>query len=100
MITENIILREDYKKQLKHLSIDTDIHVSSMLINSAKYILHNNKDIQPTLMEMDAPFTMRIEKDLKKEIKEFCKDKQIRIKDFWNEAAYIAIDFKGDFNNA
>ena len=45
LITENIVLRSDYKKELKHLSIDTGIYVSKMLIDEAEIILKNNKQV-------------------------------------------------------
>lgn len=95
MITENIVLRSDYKKELKHLSIDTDVYVSSMLIDAAKKILSQNINVASTSPDYSYdPFTMKLDKTFKREIKTFCLDKNIKIKDFWNEAAYIAI--KGD----
>lgn len=92
MITENIVLRSDYKRDLKHLSIDTGEYVSVMLINAAKQILLDNKDITPAPSDYDYdPFTMKLDKDFKREIKTFCLDKSIKIKDFWNEAAYMIV---------
>lgn len=88
MITENIVLRSDYKKDLKHLSIDMDIYVSEMLVNSAKYILSNDLEVHQTSKDFQYEnFTMKIEEDLKSKIKQFCKNQDVKIKDFWNEAA-------------
>lgn len=97
MITENIVLRSDYKRDLKHLSIDTDKYVSLMLIDAAKQILKNNTNIIATSPDYNyEPFTMKIDKELKKEIKMFCFEKSIKIKDFWNEAAYVAINTESE----
>ena len=92
MITENIVLRSDYKKELKHLSIDTGIYVSKMLIDEAEIILKNNKQVSATSSDYSYdPFTMRLDKMFKRDIKTFCLNKNTKIKDFWNEAAYMAI---------
>lgn len=96
VITENIVLESDFKNKLKHLSIDEDVYVSTMLISGAKDILSNNYNVRQTISESYDPFTMKIEDSLKAEIKEFCSDRKIRIKDFWNEAAYIAIKKFGE----
>lgn len=98
MITENLVLHPDSKKKLKHLSIDKDIYVSVMLINGAKYVLKNNLKLKRTLFSNYDPFTMKIDENLKKEIKVFCKENDLRIKDFWNAIALIAIEKEGEFN--
>ena len=97
MITENIVLKSESKKQLKHLSIDKDIYVSIMLTNAAEYILHNDTKVVRLTYDDCEPFTMKIDKDLKDQIKQFCYEKDVKIKDFWNEAADIAIQKEGVF---
>lgn len=97
MITENIVLRSDSKKQLKHLGIDKNAHVSDMLIEGAIYLLKNDFTAHDFIYDDCEGFTMKIDKDLKSEIKQFCKDKGIKIKDFWNEVADITIQMQGDF---
>ena len=97
MITENIVLKSESKKQLKHLSIDNDIYVSTMLIDAAKYILNNDKKVVKLTYDECEPFTMKIDEGLKDQIKQFCKEKDVKIKDFWNEAADIAIQKEGVF---
>ena len=93
MITENIILKEEYKKELKHISVDTNIPVATMLIACAAYILEEDRDIDKFhRKEQYDQFTMKIDEDLKSKIKDFCKEKEIRIKDFWNESAKMAIN--------
>lgn len=98
MITENIVLEANLKKQLKHLAIDKDIHVSTMLINGARYFLDNNKKVTQTFFNEYEPFTMKIDANLKKEIKDFCIQKDVRIKDFWNEVAYVVVESEGVIN--
>lgn len=98
MITENIVLEANLKKQLKHLAIDKDIHVSTMLINGARYFLDNNKKVAQTFFDEYEPFTMKIDANLKKEIKDFCIQKDVRIKDFWNEVAYVVVESEGVIN--
>lgn len=98
MITENIVLEANLKKQLKHLAIDKDIHVSTMLINGARYFLDNNKKVTQTFFNEYEPFTMKIDENLKKEIKDFCIQKDVRIKDFWNEVAYVVVESEGVIN--
>lgn len=95
MITENIVLESSLKKQLKHLSIDNGLHVSTMLIDGAKYFLSTNSNIVPALFDSEEAFTMKIDEGLKQEIKTFCAEKDIRIKDFWNEVAHIVIKKEG-----
>lgn len=95
MITENIVLEANLKKQLKHLAIDKNIYVSTMLINGARYFLDNNKKVAQTFFDEYEPFTMKIDENLKKEIKDFCIQKDVRIKDFWNEVAYIVVESEG-----
>ncbi len=95
MITENIVLETNLKKQLKHLAIDKNIYVSTMLINGARYFLDNNKKVAQTFFDEYEPFTMKIDENLKKEIKDFCIQKDVRIKDFWNEVAYIVVESEG-----
>lgn len=98
MITENVMLRSDLKKQLQHLSIDTDKYISTMLIDGAKYILHNNTKISKISSSDDCvQFTMKIDAELKNKIKGFCLDKDVKIKDFWNESAYIVLSKEGVF---
>lgn len=98
MITENVMLRSDLKKQLQHLSIDKDEYISLMLIKGAKYILQEDKRISElNLDENYLQFTMKIDESLKDRIKEFCSEREIKIKAFWNEAAYIVIQKNGDF---
>lgn len=99
MITENIMLRLDLKKQLQHLSIDKDEYISSMLINGASYLLgEEDKDIMVLDPNDDyLQFTMKIEESLKDEIKGYCFERGIKIKAFWNEVAYIVIQKNGDF---
>ena len=96
MITENIVLESDLKNKLKHLSIDEGIYVSTMLVSGAEDILEEGYGVRQTISESYDPFTMKIEDSLKTEIKKFCSDRKIRIKDFWNEAAYIAIQKYGE----
>ena len=94
MITENIMLCSESKRMLKHLSIDQDIYVSTMLVNGAKYLIDDDPesiDKSSDYCNDFSPFTMKIDKDLKDEIKKFCKEKEIKIKDFWNEVAKIII---------
>lgn len=92
MITENIVLEKDIKKSLKHLAIDKDTHVSLLLVEEANNIIENDK----TLLEVNygdmESFTMKIDQELKTKIKMFCRDKGIKIKDFWNNAARIIIE--------
>lgn len=98
MITENVMLRSDLKKQLQHLSIDVDRYISVMLIQGAEYILKNNVDVSKTSIDDTCiQFTMKMDKDLKKQIKNFCNEKEIKIKDFWNESAYIVLEKRGVF---
>lgn len=98
MITENVMLQSDIKKKLQHLSIDTDKYISVMLIEGAKYILQNHIEV-PKIPSNDTcvQFTMKIDEELKNTIKKFCADKEIKIKDFWNESAYIVLKKKGVF---
>lgn len=97
MITENIVLDSDLKRELKHLSIDIDEYVSVMLVNGAKYILDNDITVKKIIANAYEPFTMKIDEGLKQKIKVFCRDEDIRIKDFWNEAGFIAIEKGGVF---
>ena len=97
MITENIVLDSDLKRDLKHLSIDIDKYVSLMLVDGAKYILDNNVNVKKIIANSYEPFTMKIDEGLKNKIKIFCKNEDIRIKDFWNEAGFIAIEKGGMF---
>lgn len=98
MITENVMLRSDLKKQLQHLSIDTDKYISVMLIEGAKYILYNDVEVsRVSINDTCVQFTMKIDEILKDRIKDFCSEKEIKIKDFWNESAYIVLQKKGVF---
>lgn len=97
MITENIVLRSDSKKQLKHLGIDKDAHVSDMLIEGAIFLLENDFAAHDFIYDDCVGFTMKIDENLKKQIKQFCKNKGIKIKDFWNEVADITIKMGGEF---
>lgn len=99
MKTENVILDKDTKKELKHLAVDTHQTVSTMLINKANYVLNNDVKILKIHFEEVESFTMKIDETLKDKVKVFCKDKDIRIKDFWNAVANMVIeDTKGDSN--
>ena len=74
------------------MAIDNDRSVTSILIEEAMQILNNNMDILPFPSDDDyQTFTMKIDKDFKKTIKRFCLKKNIRIKDFWNEAAVMSL---------
>ncbi len=98
MITENLVLYSDSKKKLKHLSIDKDIYVSTMLVNGAKYVLDNRLEVKKASSDSYEPFTMKIDEDLKRDIKLFCKLSEVKIKDFWNTVALIVIKKEGEFN--
>lgn len=91
MITENIVFRSDFKKDLKHLAIDQNVSVSSMLIDEADYVLENDKNIDKIEFDSSESFTMRLDSDLKLRIKNFCYNHDIRIKDFWNGIAFRII---------
>ena len=92
------MLRSDLKKQLQHLSIDTDKYISVMLIEGAKYILYNDAEVsRVSINDTCVQFTMKIDEILKDRIKDFCSEKEIKIKDFWNESAYIVLQKKGVF---
>lgn len=95
MITENIVLQSDLKKELKHLAIDKDTHVSLMLMDGAKYVLDNNKKVERIDFDSYEAFTMRIDKVFKLRIRQFCNENDIRMKDFWNEVAHIIVKTKG-----
>ena len=41
---------------------------------------------------------MKIDEELKKDIKSFCKMNNVKIKDFWNTVASITIKKEGEFN--
>ena len=97
MITENLVLYSDFKRKLKHLSIDNNIYVSTMLIDGAQYVLKNDLYIKKANFETYEPFTMKIDEDLKKDIKSFCKENNVKIKDFWNTVALITIEKEGEF---
>lgn len=99
MITENIMLRSDLKKGLKHLSIDKDKYVSSMLISGAYDLMDKNRTVQSSKYYNDFDsFTMKIDKELKDLIKTFCSEKDVKIKDFWNEVAIIVLENDGEFD--
>lgn len=87
MITENIVMDKEIKKKLKHLAIDQNTHVSLMLVDKADKMIKYDANVPDFNSDSIESFTMKIDEDLKRRIKVFCKDKDIRIKDFWNEAA-------------
>ena len=92
MITENIILNSDLKKKLKHLSIDINQHVSTMLTMYAEKILEEDYYIHLTSSDEEyESFTMKIDEDLKNSIRVFCMKRGVKMKDFWNEAAFMLI---------
>lgn len=98
MITENVMLRSELKKQLQHLSIDTNKYISVMLIEGAEYILQNNTQVsEVSVNDICDQFTMKIDEELKHRIKSFCVERDFKIKDFWNESAYIALQNGGVF---
>lgn len=98
MITENVVLETDLKKSLQHLSIDNEKYISTMLVEGAQHIIDHDLEIVQSSSDSYLSFTMKIDDELKSDIKTFCSEKNVKIKDFWNYSAYLVIKEGGQFD--
>lgn len=85
---ENIELNSADKIQLKTISAQKVMHMKDMLTNEANTIIKNNDDIPRVEREQEAnrsSLIIKIDDDLKNDIRNYCDIKSVRIRDFWVE---------------
>lgn len=92
---ENIELYEKDKIALKHLSIDKSTPVNEWMIKGAYRVLETDPEISITPIGDYTTYTMDVPPELKKEIREFIRDKDVKLRDFWIKVAEIIIDEGG-----
>ena len=95
---ENIELYQEDKTRLKHLSIDKGTPLSEWMLKGAYYVLENNPEIPNTPVGDYATFTMNISSELKKEIRTYIVDKDVKIRDFWIKVASLILENEGCFD--
>lgn len=91
---ENIELSNTDKIQLKTVSAQQVKHMKDMLIDEAKIIINNNYDIPRVEREQESDrvsLIIKIDDELKDEIKNYCGTKDVRIRDFWVECVHRII---------
>lgn len=83
---ENIELNKKIKVELKTISVQHSKHMRDLIIEEAHKIIDNNDDI-PRVDRDDNRTSLIIEvsDSFKKDIKNYCELKDVRIRDFWVE---------------
>lgn len=93
MITDNIFLETDLKRQLKHMSIDSGVHVSTMLIEEAERVVNVDYPIKELYNNADYDtFTMKVDPDFKEKVRQFCEERDVSFKKFWNTVALNVVN--------
>lgn len=93
MITDNIFLETDLKRQLKHMSIDSGVHVSTMLIEEAERVINVDYPIKELYKNSDYDtFTMKVDPDFKEKVRQFCEERDLSFKKFWNTVALNVVN--------
>lgn len=88
MTLENIELEANTKTKIKIISAEKDIPMKKLITKEAKNIIDEKKDIPLTERETNrSHLIIDINPTLKKKIKTYCEDKEVRIRDFWVECA-------------
>lgn len=92
---ENIELYKEDKIKLKHLSVDKNTPMNEWMVRGAKRVLATKPQISITPIGEYTTYTMDISMELKQEIRQFIKDQDIKLRDFWVKVSEIIIEEGG-----
>lgn len=95
---ENVELSSEDRRRLKIFAAQQDKTMKDLLLSEAHKIIENDAFV-PSVDRANDYVTLIIEvpEDFKEEIRQFCYQKDIRIRDLWTESCYRVL---GDFDEA
>lgn len=83
---ENIELEVDTKKNLKIISAEKDTSMKDLVLKEAEAIISNNTIIPVVERAEDySSLIIDVDVDMKKRIKQYCRNQDVRLRDFWVE---------------
>lgn len=93
---ENVELSAEDRRRLKIFAAQEDKTMKDLLLSEANEIIQSDAFV-PSMDRADDYVTLIIEvpEDFKDEIRRFCREKDIRIRDLWVESCNRVL---GDFN--
>lgn len=95
MIKENIELSKEAKKKLKVIAAEQEKTMRDLVLFEAAEIIGWDLDVEKTEREPKETRTgllINIPQECKDDIRLFCRDREIRIRDFWIQAVNNAIE--------
>ena len=99
MIKENIELSKETKKKLKVISAEKEKTMRDLVLFEAAEIIGWDLDVEETEREPKETRTgllINIPQESKDDIRLFCRDKEVKIRDFWNQAVSNVLNkYKG-----
>ena len=83
---ENIELEVDTKKNLKIISAEKDTSMKDLVLKEAEYVINNNV-VVPVIDRAEdySSLIIDVDVDMKKRIKQYCRNQDVRLRDFWVE---------------
>jgi hypothetical protein len=95
MIKENLELSKKTKKKLKVIAAEQEKTMRDLVLLEASIIIGWNLEAEETQREPKETRTgllINIPQESKDDIRLFCREKEIRIRDFWLQAVNNAIE--------
>ena len=83
---ENIEIGFQLKHDFKVMSTENNIYMKDLIVNEAENILSSDHTVP--VVEREENYTsliIDISEDLKRDVKDYCQEHRIRIRDFWIE---------------
>ncbi len=103
MIKENIELSKESKKKLKIIAAEQEKTMRDLILFEAAEIIGWDLDVEKKPRELKETRTgllINIPQESKDDIRLFCRDREIRIRDFWVQALNNIFKRYSDVQNA
>ena len=95
MIKENIELSKETKKKLKVIAAEQEKTMRDLILLESAEIIGWDLEVEKTDREPKETRTgllMNIPQETKDDVRLFCRDREIRIRDFWTKAVNNTIE--------
>ena len=95
MIKENLELSKNDKKKLKVIAVELEKTMRDLVLLEAAEIIGWDLNVEETKREPKETRTgllINIPQESKDDIRLFCRDREVRIRDFWNQSVNNVIE--------
>ena len=95
MIKENLELSKESKKKLKVIAAEEEKTMRDLVLYEAAEIIGWDLDVEETEREPEESRTgllINIPQESKDDIRLFCRDKEVKIRDFWVQSVNNVIE--------